>query len=167
MAMISCDQFKDGEQDLLPVVSWVGVEKYMFLLSRCLTAQKSHYVIKALYTYQLFRTRIVPGIETLSHLNSYRSEFVQWYSPILCFNFTGFTGSQSWNIDRHLIENDSCVEPKKYGNLRSEKASCVRCRVWKVGWCKRWMEGARETGQWQLILRHAGPPSGEHFQSQL
>jgi len=47
MAMISCDQFK--EQDLLPVVSWVGVEKYMFLLSRCLTAQKSHYVIKALF----------------------------------------------------------------------------------------------------------------------
>jgi len=55
-----------------------------------------------LNSYQLFRTRIVPGIETLSHLNSYRSEFVQWYSPIV-FNFTGFTGSQSWNID-NLID---------------------------------------------------------------
>jgi hypothetical protein len=80
-----------------------GVGKYMFVVVKkrfdCTVVMSSR-----LNSYQLFRTRIVPGIATLSHLNSYRSEFVQWYSPIV-FNLTGFTGSQSWNID-NLIDTE-------------------------------------------------------------
>jgi len=85
---------------------WVESKNTSFeclLLSRCEKKFDCTVVMSSrLNSYQLFRTRIVPGIETLSHLNSYRSEFVQWYSPIV-FNFTGFTGSQSWNID-NLID---------------------------------------------------------------